>query len=161
MKLIIGAVGRAKPSPERDLTSDYLDRINATGGPVGVSGAALVEVEERKKLPPAELVSREGALLLAAVPPGALVAALDERGKSMTSKDLASFVGRARDDGAPALAFLIGGADGHGEAVRAQANISLAFGPATWPHMLVRAMLAEQLYRAVTILTGHPYHRDG
>lgn len=159
MKLLIAAVGRAKPSPERDLTTEYLDRARASGGPIGVTGADLVDVEERKKLPPAELKRREGELLLGALPAGAVIVALDERGKSLSSEDFAGFVARTRDDGAPVLACLIGGADGHGQEIRNRAALTLSFGKATWPHMLVRAMLAEQLYRAVTILAGHPYHR--
>jgi 23S rRNA (pseudouridine1915-N3)-methyltransferase len=159
MKLVLCAVGRAKPSPERDLAAAYLDRIRASGAPVGITGADLIEVEERKKLPPAELKNREGQLLLGAVPAGAVIVALDERGKSLTSEDFAAFIGRTRDDGAPALACLIGGADGHAANVRNGAALTLSFGKATWPHMLVRAMAAEQLYRAVTILAGHPYHR--
>jgi len=159
MKLLIAAVGRAKPSPERDLTTEYLDRIRSSGGPIGVTSADLTEVEERKKLSPAELKARESELLLGAVPSGAVIVALDERGKSLSSEDFAAFIARIRDDGAPSLACLIGGADGHGEEVRSRATLTLSFGKATWPHMLVRAMLAEQLYRAVTILAGHPYHR--
>jgi 23S rRNA (pseudouridine1915-N3)-methyltransferase len=159
MKLLIGAVGRAKPSPEKDLTSDYLARIRASGGPVGITGADLFEVEERKKLPPSELKVREGELLLGAVPTGAAIVTLDERGKQLSSEEFARFIGRAMDDGAPALACLIGGADGHSPALRERAALTLAFGKATWPHMLVRVLLAEQLYRAVTIRAGHPYHR--
>jgi len=159
MKLLICAVGRARPSPERDLTNDYLSRVNAAGGPVGISGAELIEVEEKKKLPPLELKQREGELLLGAVPAGAGLIALDERGKSLSSEEFAEFISKKRDEGAPVLACLIGGADGHGEAVRERAALTLSFGKATWPHMLVRAMAAEQLYRAVTILAGHPYHR--
>jgi len=159
MKLLICAVGRAKPSPERELTADYLSRVKAAGGPIGITGADLTEVEEKKKLPPAELKAREGELLLGAVPAGAAIVALDERGKSLSSEEFASLVAKWRDEGTPALACLIGGADGHGQAVRDRAALTLSFGKATWPHMLVRVLLAEQLYRAVTILAGHPYHR--
>jgi len=161
MKFLVCAVGRAKPSPQTDLTSEYLSRIRAAGGPVGITQADLIEVEERKKLPPAELKIRESELLLNNVPPGAIVVALDERGKSLSSEEFAKFIARARDDGAPTLACLIGGADGHSPEVRERAGLTLSFGKATWPHMMVRTMLAEQLYRAVTILAGHPYHRSG
>ncbi len=161
MKLLICAAGRSKASPEQALAEHYLDRARAIGGQVGITGAGLTEVTERKKLPPAELKRREGELLLAATPPGATLIALDEKGTSMTSEALANLIAEQRDRGAPALAFLIGGADGHGDEVRARADATLAFGKATWPHLLVRAMLAEQLYRAVAILTGHPYHREG
>ncbi len=161
MKLLICAVGRAKRSPERELTGDYLGRIRTTGGPVGITGAELIEVEERKQLSPGALKKREGELLLKAVPAGATLIALDERGTSYSSEDLARLVAKVRDEGAPSLVLAIGGADGLAPEVLSCAQLSLAFGCATWPHMLVRAMAAEQLYRAVTILAGHPYHRSG
>ncbi len=161
MKLTICAVGRAKPSPEKDLTANYLDRISAIGRPVGITSAELIEVEERKRLSPPELKKREGELLLKAVPEGAALIVLDERGRSLSSEELADHIAKLRDDGAPTLACLIGGADGLAPEVGERASLSLAFGRATWPHMLVRVLLAEQLYRAVTIMTGHPYHRSG
>ncbi len=161
MKLFICAVGRGKPSPEKELTSTYLDRVRAAGGTCGITGAELLEVEERKRLAPAELKTREGQLLLEAVPKGAKIIALDERGKTQTSKAFSQLIARTRDDGVPAMAFLIGGADGHSREVRQAVDVTLSFGAATWPHMMVRAMLAEQLYRSITIMTGHPYHREG
>ena len=103
--------------------------------------------------------AREGEALLAAVPDGARIVALDERGKSQTSEAFAKRLGIWRDDGVRAVAFLIGGADGLDESLRKRADMVVSFGALTWPHMLVRALLAEQLYRAHTILTGHPYHR--
>ena len=102
---------------------------------------------------------REGELLLAAVPERALVVALDERGKHVSSADFAKLIGKWGSSGST-IAFLIGGADGHGDAVRARADHLLALGTMTWPHLLVRAMLCEQLYRAQQILAGHPYHRE-
>ena len=114
----------------------------------------------KKRLSSDELKRQEAELLLAAVPAGAIVVALDERGKALPSEAFAARIGDWRDRGAGDLAFLIGGADGHGDAVRARADFLLAFGPMTWPHMLVRGMLAEQLYRAQQILAGHPYHRS-
>lgn len=161
MKLLICAVGRAKASPEKELTDDYLARTLATGRGIGITEAILSQVEERKRLTGEELKSREGELLLAAVPEGAAIIALDERGQSFSSEELAAHVAKFRDEGRPGIAFLIGGADGHSSQVRKKAQLTLSFGRATWPHMLVRAMLAEQLYRAVTILAGHPYHRSG
>ena len=109
--------------------------------------------------PPGD-VEREGDLLLAASPPGGVRVLLDERGEAWPSRALASRIATWRDQGRPALTFLIGGADGTSAAVKAAADARLAFGPQTWPHRLVRAMAAEQLYRAVTILCGSPYHRD-
>lgn len=151
MKLWLAAVGRAKPGPELELFQQYARRLTPP--------LSLREVEEKRPLPVAERKSREAELLLAAIPAGAVVVALDERGKSPGSEDFAQRLGRWRDDGVGDVAFLIGGADGHGEAVRARADLLLSFGAMTWPHMLVRAMVVEQLWRAQAILSGHPYHR--
>ena len=161
MKLLICAVGRAKFSPEKEQTTDYLNRICALGGPVGITGAKLVEVEERKRLAPSELKMREGELLLRAVPEGAKLVALDAQGMNLSSEEFATFLEKTRDGGVSSLACLIGGVDGLTRQVRSHAQLTLAFGRATWPHMLVRVMLAEQLYRAVTIMAKHPYHRKG
>ena len=152
MRILIAAVGRARTGPLRDLYDLYVRRL---AWPV-----ALREVEVRQTLPAGRLKAREAGLLLASVPDGAAVIALDERGRALSSLEFAERIGRWRDDGAADLAFLIGGADGHDESVRGRADLLLSFGAMTWPHMLVRAMLAEQLYRAQTILSGHPYHRE-
>jgi len=151
MRLWLAAVGRARGGPARDLYEEYAGRI---AWPL-----TLREVEVKKRLPPEELKRQEAELLLAAVPAGAVVVALDERGKAMDSAAFAQRVGAWRDGGVADLAFLIGGADGHGEDVRRRADLLMAFGPMTWPHMMVRGMLAEQIYRAQQILAGHPYHR--
>ncbi len=151
MRLWLAAVGRARPGPARDLFDEYAGRL---GWPL-----TLREVEVRRRLPPDELKRQEAGLLLAAVPAGSVVVALDERGKALSSEAFAARLGAWRDQGAGDVAFLIGGADGHGDAVRARADLLLALGPMTWPHMLVRGMLAEQIYRAQQILAGHPYHR--
>ena len=121
---------------------------------------SLVEVQAKDSTPPERRKRAEADLLLAAVPAGAALAALDERGRDLTSVELADRLARWRDGGQRAAAFLIGGADGLDERVLAAAELRLAFGRQTWPHRLVRAMLAEQLYRATTILAGHPYHRQ-
>jgi len=151
LHILIAAVGRTKAGPHRTLQQLYAERIGWR--------LSIVEVEERRKLPAAEKREREGALLLARVPPRAQIVALDERGTAMGSADFARLLATWRDGGAEP-AFLIGGADGHGEAVRRRAERILSFGPMTWPHLLVRGMLLEQLYRAQQILTGHPYHRE-
>lgn len=151
MDIVIAAVGRAKVGPERDLFQHYARRIRWP--------LLLREVEEKRPLPTSERVSREGDMLLAAVPSGAVVVALDSGGKIWSSEDFAARVGAWRDGGVPALAFLVGGADGHGTTVKSRADVTLSLGSMTWPHMLVRAMLAEQLYRGQSILEGHPYHR--
>ncbi len=151
MNIVVAAVGRAKPGPERDLFAAYIARL-----PWRVD---LKEIEIKKKTTVDARRRLEAEALLAAVPEGATIVALDERGKSETSEAFAKRLGRWRDDGVRGLAFLIGGADGLDESLRKRADATLSFGALTWPHMLVRALLAEQLYRAHTILTGHPYHR--
>jgi 23S rRNA (pseudouridine1915-N3)-methyltransferase len=155
LKLRIIAVGRIKAGPEQVLYEHYAARVKPA--------IALKEVEEKRPLSPAELKAREAELLLAALDESKAKRAtvvLDERGKQLTSRDFATRLKRFEDDGAGEIAFLIGGADGHGEAVLARADLKLSLGSMTWPHMMVRAMLAEQLYRAQAILAGHPYHRD-
>jgi 23S rRNA (pseudouridine1915-N3)-methyltransferase len=153
------AVGRAKPGPVRDLYEHYAGRLGQGGR--GLLGELdLKEVEERRPLPPGELKRREAELLLAARPKDARLIALDERGKTLTSGDFAALLGRWRDEGLGELAFVIGGADGLDASVRKAAALTLALGPMTWPHLLTRALLAEQLYRAQSILTGLPSHRE-
>lgn len=151
MKLMLAAVGRAKNGPERALFEQYAGRLRL---PLEVK-----EVEEKRPVSSSERMAREADLLLACVPAGAVVVALDERGRMHGSEAFAKVYGGWLERGAPCIAFLIGGADGHGEAVRARADALLSLSPMTWPHMLVRAMLAEQLFRAQSILEGHPYHR--
>ena len=152
MNSIIIAVGRWKRGPERELFDHYAARMRPP--------PELREVEERRNLPPEELKSKEAELLLAAVPDGARVVALDGSGKALSSLHLAETIGRWRDEGVRQTAWLIGGADGHGGAVLDRADLRLSLGPQTWPHLLVRAMLAEQLFRAQSIHAGHPYHRE-
>jgi 23S rRNA (pseudouridine1915-N3)-methyltransferase len=156
MRMTLIAVGRAKPGPVRDLYHHYAERLGH--GPLG--GLALKEVEERRPLSPEELERREAELLGAALPKGARLIALDERGKTLASGDFAALLGRWRDEGLAELAFAIGGAGGLDPSLREAAALTLSLGPMTWPHMLTRALLAEQLYRAQSILTGHPYHRE-
>ncbi len=152
MQSVIIAVGRWKRGPERALFEHFAVRVKPP--------PSLLEVEERKKLPPLELKRREAELLLGQVPDGAMVAVLDGGGKALSSMDLARRIGDWRDAGRRQVAWLIGGAEGHGDAVLERADLTLSFGPQTWPHLMVRAMLAEQLFRAQSILAGHPYHRE-
>jgi 23S rRNA (pseudouridine1915-N3)-methyltransferase len=155
MKFRILAVGRMKAGPERALYEHYAARVR----PV----IAMSEVEEKRPLSGAELKAREAELLLATLDETKgkrAVVVLDEHGKTFSSRDFAQRLQRFEDDGASEIAFLIGGADGHGEAVLKRADLKLSLGAMTWPHMLVRGMLAEQLYRAQAILAGHPYHRE-
>jgi 23S rRNA (pseudouridine1915-N3)-methyltransferase len=151
LKLTIACIGRAGRGPERGLYEHYAGRIRWP--------LTLRELEEKKKLPPAKLIRREGELLLGALPDNSVPVALDRRGKVLDSEAFARRLERWRDDGVADLAFLIGGADGHGEALMQKASLVLSFGAMTWPHLLARAMLAEQIYRAQQLLAGHPYHR--
>lgn len=151
MRIVVAAVGRAKPGPERALFEHYAGRLTWP--------LTLKEVEEKRPLATVDRMAREADLLLGAVPQGAVVVALDERGRQLPSAAFAARIGAWRDAGTADIAFLVGGADGHAEAVRQRADLLLAFGPMTWPHLLVRGLLAEQLYRAQCILAGHPYHR--
>jgi 23S rRNA (pseudouridine1915-N3)-methyltransferase len=125
-----------------------------------VPPVTLVEIEEKRRLPVAELKQREAELILAAVPPSARLVALAERGAPWTSRQFADRLASWRDSGVAGLAFAIGGADGLGQAVIDRADAVLSLGPMTWPHLLARSLLLEQLYRTQQILAGHPYHRD-
>ena len=154
MHISIIAVGKWKAGPERDLYDEYVRRLSWR--------VTLKEVEEHRKVPPAQLMAREGELLLAALPkasPGLFVVALDQRGKGLSSEELANQLRQWRDRGIDEVAFLIGGAEGLSVAVRQRAGFVLSFGAMTWPHLLVRTLLVEQLYRAQSIQAGHPYHR--
>jgi 23S rRNA (pseudouridine1915-N3)-methyltransferase len=152
MRITLAAVGRNKAGATKELYELYAARLRWR--------ITLKEVEERRPLPPEALKQQEGELLLAALPRGARVIALDETGREMSSRDFAALLGRWQDEGTQDLAFLIGGADGLSEAARQAADVILSLGRMTWPHMLVRGLLAEQLFRAESILAGHPYHRD-
>jgi 23S rRNA (pseudouridine1915-N3)-methyltransferase len=145
-------VGRLRRGPLYDLQSDYAKRL--------VPPASIIEVEEKRRLSPAELKVREAELVLAARPAGATLVALDQSGQPWSSRDLADRLAAWRDRSAGTIAFAIGGAEGLGQAVLDNADAILSLGAMTWPHLLVRTMLLEQLYRAQQILAGHPYHRD-
>lgn len=159
MRLTVAAIGRLRSGPELELINDYAGRIRAIGRSLGVAAFDIREFEAPKGLAGAARQAREAELLAGAVAAGAKRVALDENGETLSSEDFARRLGRWRDDGAPEIAFMIGGADGHPRTFVAKADLVVAFGRATFPHMLVRAMLVEQIYRAMTILSGHPYHR--
>ncbi|ASM74179.1 MULTISPECIES: 23S rRNA (pseudouridine(1915)-N(3))-methyltransferase RlmH [Roseobacteraceae] len=156
MKVHIIAVGRLRGGPEADLISDYLTRFDRTGRAMSLGPAQVVEVDDRK----GGGMAAEAELLRRAVPKGALLVVMDERGRVETSPRFAKRLAGWRDDGRSDLALVIGGADGIDPSLRAEADFALSFGAMVWPHMLVRVMLAEQLYRAASILSGAPYHRD-
>ena len=155
MRVTICAVGRLRAGPERTLIDDYQTRFDRTGRSLGLGPLTITEVEDRK----GGGMAAEASLLDRALPKGALLCTLDERGKLMSSPDFASQLGRWRDEGRGDVAFVIGGADGIDPSLRNRANFSLSFGKMVWPHMLARVMLTEQLYRAASILSGSPYHR--
>lgn len=154
MKITILAIGRLPRSPELALVHVYVDRATAAGRSLGLGPVEVIEVESRKPGKAAEAEALRPHL------EGAHIIACDEHGTARPSRAFAAEIGRLRDDGVRRLVFVIGGADGLDPSLLAQANGKLAFGPQTWPHALARAMLAEQVYRAVTILAGGPYHRD-
>lgn len=159
MRILITAVGRLKAGPERLLVDRYVERAGQSGRALGLT-LAVREFPESRAGRAEDRMAQEGAALLAAIPDGARLVVLDERGETETSAAFASGIGAIRDRGQRDLVFAIGGADGHAEAVRKRADARIAFGAMTWPHQIVRLLLAEQIYRAMTILSGHPYHRE-
>jgi 23S rRNA (pseudouridine1915-N3)-methyltransferase len=159
MRVLIAAVGKMKQGPERELVARYLERARLSGKPLALTGFEVTELTESRASSGAARKAEEAKALRAALPDGITVA-LDEDGKNQTSEAFARLLSRWRDDGRPAVSFVIGGADGIDPDFFADADLTLSFSPLTWPHQLVRIMLAEQLYRATTILSGHPYHRE-
>ena len=160
MKIKLIAVGRLKPGPEADLIKDYQRRFDGLSGTLGFGKLEIRELELKKRIDGPERKRLEGALILGEIPQGAHVIALDERGKTETSKSFAARLAAKRDEGVRDLVLVIGGADGLSDEVRARADQLIGFSPLTWPHMLVRVMATEQLYRALSILAKHPYHRE-
>jgi 23S rRNA (pseudouridine1915-N3)-methyltransferase len=156
VKVHVCAVGRIRADqPERAIFEDYHMRFNRTGKPLALGPMYEIEVEDKK----GGGMEAEAELLSRAVPAGAMLVTLDERGRVMSSPEFAAELAKWRDGGRQDVAFVIGGADGISPGLRARADFSISFGKMVWPHMLVRVMLAEQLYRAATILAGGPYHR--
>lgn len=158
MRVTIAAVGRMKAGPERDLLDRYLDRAGKQGRPLGITRVEVREIGESRAARPDDRKAEEAALLLEPLADDAFVVVLDETGTTLTSEAFADLVAARLRDGRD-LAVLIGGPDGHGPAARGRADLKLAFGAMTWPHQIVRILAAEQIYRAATILAGHPYHR--
>ncbi|SMX46601.1 23S rRNA (pseudouridine(1915)-N(3))-methyltransferase RlmH [Actibacterium lipolyticum] len=155
MRVHICAVGRLRAGAECTLIDDYTTRFDRTGRALSLGPLSVHEVEDKKK----GGMAAEATLLERAIPNGALICTLDERGKQMSSPDFANLLARWRDEGRGDAAFVIGGADGIDPSLRAKADASISLGKMVWPHMLARAMLTEQLYRAASILAGSPYHR--
>jgi 23S rRNA (pseudouridine1915-N3)-methyltransferase len=157
LRIAILAVGRLKSGPEADLVADYLARFARTGRSLGLGPASVTEIDTRRGGGP----EAEAALIAAKLPQGARLVALDERGRMISSPDFAAMLRGLADSGQRDLAFAIGGADGLAPGLRARADDAISLGPMVWPHLMVRAMLAEQLYRAASILGDGPYHRGG
>jgi 23S rRNA (pseudouridine1915-N3)-methyltransferase len=159
MRLVVVSIGRLKQGPERVLAERYRERFNEIGRKLGFRGLEIHEIPESRARDAATRMAEEAAAILAAIPERSAVVALDQRGDQIDSAAFARHLGRFRDEQVASTTFLIGGADGLSPDLRRNAKLSLAFGSATWPHQLVRVMLLEQVYRAATILAGHPYHR--
>ena len=160
MRLIVAAIGRLKAGAERELAERYRDRVAKAGRAVGFRDIEIVEIRESRAPEVARRILEESIALANIVPERAVVVALDSGGDNLDSGAFAGALRSWRDAGRPAAVLVIGGADGLGAELKRRADLTLAFGAATWPHQLVRIMLLEQLYRAVTILSGHPYHRE-
>lgn len=159
MRILIAAVGRLKQGPERELAAMYRKRAEAVGRRLGLRDIEIVEIRESRAQDAERRRVEESIAIASVIPERAIVVILDEFGTSLDSTTLARKLGEWRAAERPAACFIIGGADGVASTLRERANLKLAFGSATWPHQLVRVMLLEQLYRAGTILAGHPYHR--
>lgn len=159
MRLLICAVGRLKQGPERELAAWYRKRAEVAGRPLGLREIEVVEIRESRAHEAERRRVEESIALANVIPEAWIVVILDQHGENTDSASLASLLRRWREENCPAVAFIIGGADGLAANLAQRAKLRLAFGAATWPHQLVRIMLIEQLYRACTILAGHPYHR--
>ena len=159
MRLVVAAIGRLKDGPERELAERYRKRADQTGRRIGFRDLEVVEIRESRAQEVGKRMVEESIALANVIPEKAVTIILDERGESIDSAALAQRLARWRDDGRPAAVFVIGGDDGLAPTFRDKASLRLSFGAATWPHQLVRVMLLEQLYRTVSILSGHPYHR--
>ena len=160
MRLAVLAVGRLKAGPERELFDRYSDRVSKSGKALHMFGPELFEMPESRAAEAVKRQSDESQQLIKSAGQDARIVVLDERGKDITSRELAELLKSEQDLGTGTLAFAIGGPDGHGEEIKSAAIRKIRLGAMTWPHQIARILLVEQLYRAITILSGHPYHRD-
>lgn len=160
MRISILAVGADKAAPETTLCDEYLRRVQRQGRAIGITAVRSESFAESRRNTNTGRKSQEAERLLAAIRTGSRIIVLSERGKQHTSEGFATFIRRSLDDGMAETSFLIGGPDGHDRALEERADMLLSLGQMTWPHRLARVMIAEQIYRAVTILTNHPYHRS-
>ena len=159
MRIIVAAVGRLKKGAETELAERYAKRAAQTGRQLGLRDVEIVEIRESRADEAGKRMLEESIALANVIPQKAAVVLLDERGQNLDSASIAAQLAKWRGEERPAAVFIVGGADGLSPGLRDKADLRLSFGAATWPHQLVRAMLLEQIYRATTILTGHPYHR--
>jgi 23S rRNA (pseudouridine1915-N3)-methyltransferase len=159
MRIVVIAVGRLKQGPERELAERYRKRFDEIGRKLGFRGLQIREIGESRARDTATRIAEEAAAIASAIPENSVLVTLDERGENVDSAAFARQLGQWRDQAVAHTIFVIGGADGLSPELRGKAKIRVAFGAATWPHQMVRVMLLEQLYRAATILAGHPYHR--
>ena len=160
MQLILATIGRLKKGPEQELVARYGDRLASAGKAVGISQIKTIEIVESRAASASARKLAEAQSLISRLPDNCAIFAFDERGKSPSSRQFAKLVSNKLDNGTQALALIIGGPDGLDSSLTNQADSLLSFGSATFPHQLVRVLVLEQAYRAVTILTNHPYHRD-
>lgn len=159
MRLVIAAVGRLKESPERELVERYRKRAEQLGRRIGIRAVEIIEIRESRAQEVGKRMIEESIALANVIPERAAIIMLDERGENLDSRSFAARLARWRDDGKQDAIFVIGGDDGLMPTLRDKSTITMALGAATWPHQLVRGMLLEQIYRAMSILSGHPYHR--
>jgi 23S rRNA (pseudouridine1915-N3)-methyltransferase len=159
MRVVVIAVGRLKQGPERELAERYRKRFDDLGRKLGFRGLGIHEIAESRAHNAQARMTEEAAAILSSIPEDSVLVTLDERGDNIDSVCLARHLGRFRDRSVASTVFVIGGADGLSPELRRRETLAIAFGAATWPHQIVRVMLLEQLYRAATILAGHPYHR--
>jgi 23S rRNA (pseudouridine1915-N3)-methyltransferase len=159
MRLVVISIGRLKQGPERELAERYRERFDDIGRKLGFRSLEIHEIPESRARDAAGRITEEASAISAAIPAKSILVALDERGDNIDSPAFARHLGRWRDEAVANTIFAIGGADGLSPDLRRKAKFSMAFGSATWPHQMVRVMLLEQIYRAATILAGHPYHR--
>ena len=159
MRIIVAAVGRLKQGPETELSERYRKRAAQTGRALGLRDVEIIEIRESRAAEAPKRMIEESIALATIIPQGAAVVLLDSSGENLDSASLANQLAKFRSNDRPAVVFVIGGADGLAPSLHDKAALRLSFGAATWPHQMVRVMLLEQIYRATTILTGHPYHR--
>lgn len=160
MRIQLFAVGRMKSGPERELAERYFDRFAKVAPPLGLEFGGVTETAETRARDAEQRKREEAAKLSEALVPGTVLILLDERGRNQSSQDFAALIAKHRDSSSRSMTFAIGGADGHADESRRRAQTVISFGALTFPHQIMRILIAEQLYRAATILSGHPYHRE-